>query len=218
MRRKQLLSPQHKKDRFKFAVNVLDNEVNWSNVVFADEKRFSLTGPDGWNRYWRDSKKKETIKINKASLRGGISIWAAFYGTKKLKLKFLDSANNAPNYCSILESNLLPAINVKKHILLHDNARIHFAKATKLFLKAKKVKVQTIPAYSPDLNLMENVFSLLTRTVYEGGRQYSDIGSLMKAIKFAWNKITPEDLSKLVSSMGSRLGSIVVKNGGVTKY
>jgi len=48
----------------------------------------------------------------------------------------------------------------------------------------------TWPSYSPDLNVIENVWGWLTRKVYEGGKQYEDKETLTAAIKRAWSEIS----------------------------
>ena len=42
------LLPRHKKDRFAFAKKYRFWNDEWSNVVFSDEKKFNLDGPDSF--------------------------------------------------------------------------------------------------------------------------------------------------------------------------
>uniref|UniRef100_A0AC35UET9 DDE_3 domain-containing protein n=1 Tax=Rhabditophanes sp. KR3021 TaxID=114890 RepID=A0AC35UET9_9BILA len=218
MKAKPKLQKRHKIERLNFAIKHSDEQTDWTKVVFCDEKRFSLDGPDGWKKYCHDKRKAKRTKVKRCVKGGSVSIWAAFVGTKKADLAFLNGAVNSPQYCSVIKSNLLPIINVKSCSLLHDNAKIHACHYAESHFKTMKMKVMSIPAYSPDINLMENVFAMLTRTVYAGGRQYNTYKDLMANIRIAWRQIEPKYLSNLVSSMDNRLTQIISQKGGLTDY
>jgi hypothetical protein len=60
------------------------------------------------------------------------------------------------------------------------------------------------PTKSPDLNPIENVWGLLVRRVYDGGRQVSTIEELKRAILHDWKALDKNYLRKFVDSMPKR--------------
>ncbi|KHJ99009.1 hypothetical protein OESDEN_00999 [Oesophagostomum dentatum] len=70
------LTPLHQKARLEFARNNMN--TNWNKIVFSDEKKFNLNGPDGNLFYWRDLR-KEPLRFSKRNFGGGsLMVWAAF--------------------------------------------------------------------------------------------------------------------------------------------
>ncbi len=74
------------------------------------------------------------------------------------------------------------------------------------------------PARSADINSIENVWGLLSRAVYEDGKQYDDYGELKEAITNAWEKIDMNTLNNLAKGISRRLIELAEKKGGVTSY
>ena len=106
-------------------------------------------------------------------------------------------------------------------IFMHDNAPSHAARLTMGFLKKSLVKNATIMEwlpYSPDLNLIENMWSIIKRKVYANGKQFSSKDELWNVIKSAAKDISTDEISKLTSSMDQRLIAVVANHGAYIKY
>lgn len=56
-----LLTPEHKKARIEFALAHQTWVNEWRKVIFSDEKKFNLDGPDAYAFYWHDLRKEEEI-------------------------------------------------------------------------------------------------------------------------------------------------------------
>jgi hypothetical protein len=66
---------------------------------------------------------------------------------------------------------------------------------------------------SPDLNPIEHLWGILTRSVYAHGRQYSSQEALRTAISKAWRELDPSILDNLLNSMPKRCKSILERKG-----
>ena len=60
--RKPPLTAQHKADRLNFARNHMTyQDDDWGKVIFSDEKKWNLDGPDGYSKYWHDLRKEPEV-------------------------------------------------------------------------------------------------------------------------------------------------------------
>ena len=88
---------------------------------------------------------------------------------------------NSTGYQKVLNDTLMPLIARFPHIdwiLQQDNASVHSSESTKLWLEQQNIQVLPWPSRSPDLNCIENVWSMLARHVYDDCRQFNDIEQL----------------------------------------
>ena len=65
------------------------------------------------------------------------------------------------------------------------------------------------PASSPDVNPIENMWALLKKELYKGGRQFKSKAGLWDAIQSEIKKIRPQTVKALTNSMDSRLIKII---------
>lgn len=148
-------------------------------------------------------------------------VWGAFCSDGTLVLGFPSTRMNSEEYQNVLNNNLLPFISRYSNIsytFQQDNASIHISRSTKTWFSENNVTVLDWPACSPDLNPMENLWSILVREVYKENKQYDSIKELRVAIQTSWSLIKSETLRNLVSSMPNRIFQCINKNGAVTNY
>ena len=105
-------------------------------------------------------------------------------------------------------------------ILQQDNASIHVSKETQAWLKKEKLKTMSSPAKSPDLNIIENVWSVLS-TLVNDGPQFSDKQQLWEKIQRSAEIINVDKqdcLESLRLSMPRRLLTVIERKGDMTDY
>ena len=85
------LSDEHKSQRLTFAKSVLTWSKEWTNVIFSDEKKFNLDGPDGYSYYWHDLWKEDQIFSKRQNGGGGVMVWSAFSHSGTTSLAFSTS-------------------------------------------------------------------------------------------------------------------------------
>lgn len=190
-------------------------------VIFSDEKKFNLDGPDGNHSYWRDLR-KEPQYFSKRNFGGGsLMVWGAFCLHGTLPLAFPSCKMNSSEYINVLQNHLIPFLNdheADNLVFQQDNAAIHTSKATKQWFSDNDILVLLWPACSPDLNPIENMWAILVKKVYANNKQYNTILELKSAVLKAWQEIDSQLIAKLIQSMKNRIFEVIKNNGGTTKY
>lgn len=215
------LGPEHKLARFEYARLHYFWNPEWSNVLFSDEKKFNLDGPDGFQYYWHDLRKEKLYFSRRVQGGGSVMVWACFSEHYKSEIVFVSTRLNSSRYVSMLGNHLLPLMRSADHpgmVFQQDNAPCHRAQNTHRWLQEHGINVMDWPSRSPDLNPIENLWGILVRAVYADGRQFSTVAELKDAIRAAWAAIKPEVLKKLIESMKNRMFDLICAKGGIINY
>ncbi len=215
------MTQAHKKARDDWAMKQVSTARDWTSVIFSDEKKFNLDGPDGIQYYWRDLRKEPQYFKKRQSGGGSVMVWGAFGGQGKTSIAFLDGTQDSVKYCATLQDFLLPVaadIAGPNWVFQQDNAAIHTSKHTKAWFESNNVRVLPWPARSPDLNPIENVWGIMVRRIYQDGRCYNSVSELKSAITKTWNEMTQDELEPLWTSMNKRCMEIARKKGNSIDY
>lgn len=210
------LLPRHKAARVCFAETYKFWQEEWRNVIFSDEKKFNLDGPDGYQYYYRDKRAPKQVRKARNFQGGSLMVWGAFGYNGKAPMCFVTHRMNAEKYVELLDDVLIAFAEDfwdNSWIFQQDNAPIHVARYTKDFFADKKIDLLQWPAKSPDLNPMENLWAILSQRVYSHGRQYSTLKELKEAIVLEWSKIDDSVLQNLINSMPRRVLQVISKKG-----
>lgn len=131
---KSPLKETHKQARLKFAQNHMTWDHEWRNVIFSDEKKFNLDGPDGLKYYWHDLRKNTEVAMSRNFGGGSVMVWAAFTYNNKTPICFISTRMNSDSYIELLETVLIDfgeQMPSQDWIFQQDNAAIHSSKRTK---------------------------------------------------------------------------------------
>jgi hypothetical protein len=197
------LKDHHKVCRLNWAKKVMSWTNKWKNIVFTDEKKFNLDGPDGYHYYWHDLRTEEQYYSKRVCGGGSVMVWAGVGFNGKTNIAMISGKMKSKEYIDLLNTHLLTfaaKIGGKNWILQQDNCPIHTSNETKQWLQSKNINVLDWPALSPDLNIIENVWGSLVRSVYANGRQFNTVAELKLAINSAWEELSVFEIKKLVNS------------------
>ena len=225
-----------KGNRLLFARNHKDWTVeDWRKVLWSDESPFELfSTPNRQNdRVWSKNGKKIT-PVLKVKFPARVMVWgmmshralselhiipqkqsvnAAYYRDDILGVTCLNAVSRYSATGSIMERSML--VNMSDLLFMQDGAPAHTAKTTQEWCGnnfPRFWKKGEWPANSPDLNPIENVWSILADRLDEL-REVSSLESLIQNLKFAWSGIDSDILNNLVSGMPNRIRKVLELSG-----
>ncbi|KAE8903044.1 hypothetical protein PF003_g12711 [Phytophthora fragariae] len=191
------LSAAHKTTGLEWAKAMVVRPDDWAQIIFSDEKKWNLDGPDGLQHYWRDLRQPPR-QTNRRQMGGGsVMVRGGFSTAGKTELAVLVGRQASQHYIYTVSEYLLPFAHLHygvDFVFQQDNATIHTSRETTAFFEEQGVQVMDWPARSPDLNPIENLWAIMSRDVYRDGRQYDSVASLTKALHTACNNISSETI------------------------
>ena len=204
-------------------------KLDFSKVIFTDECRATLDGPDGWSSGWIRNGHSAPTRKRRQQGGGGVMFWAAII-KDELVGPFRVATGvkiNSQTYCEFLKKNFLPwwkkvPAKVKKtRVFMQDNASSHGSHYSREWLASHGFvddRLMVWPAVSPDLNPIENLWSIIKKDLYKEGQQYSTHDKLWEAIYDAAKRVDNDTIKNLTDSVDKRLCTVLEKKGDYTGY
>lgn len=170
--------------------------------------------------------KQKDLPINYQFQQGGFSVmfWGCFSVFGLGPLVALEGNQNQHTYVDLLEEFLIPEIRYAKDefdsdmIFMQDNAPCHKTKKVMEFLANNEVQTLDWPPQSPDINPIENLWSIMKcRRQKKYGMPKTKV-DLINQFYDIWEELDGELLEKLCESVERRLDAVIRFNGGHSGY
>ena len=211
---KPLLSDTHRQKRLTWAKR--HRHTDWSKWVFSDETTIDVYG----NNYGQRVERGNKVIEEKVKYPPKVHCWWAISTHAHFTPYIFTDNLTADLYLSILQQHLS---TTRTHtypidwVFQQDNDPKHKAKIVQTWLNSHVPRwTADWPAQSPDLNPMENVWSIVKAHVHT--QKPSNKQQLVAAIKKACRNITQHTINQIISSMSTRINQTIQAKGSHTNY
>lgn len=207
---KPLLTEKHKIARLEWARQ--NENRNWKEVAFSDESSIWFEEKQG---KWMIGDEKNIVATVKHPTKRHIWAFITYDGIGEACM--FSGIMNSDFYIQIIDETFLPYVKNNPGVIFQqDNDPKHKSKKTMAWLNNNNITLLNWPSCSPDLNIIENVWSLLKRGINK--RKPKNIDELEKYINEEWNKIDQQTIKNLFDGMPKRIAQVIERNGGITDY
>lgn len=199
----------------------------WKRIVFTDESGSDNSGFQ--RRYVRRPKNtrndpKYTYFAPNRTLRVNYFSFCDKFGVGDL---WFYKRMNSTNYCTIVHElieTLRERFQSDDFLIVHDNAKFAWSEQTVRFLRQFDYEryFVKIPPYSPDMNVIENLWALLKRKIRENcfifGQSRGSRQRFEDLVDHCWSTISLDIVDNLYKSLPNRMRCVIESGGKPTRY
>ncbi|KAJ6236861.1 transposable element-related [Anaeramoeba flamelloides] len=201
---RQCLNDLQKDKRLLFANHHKSLETDWKTVIFSDESWFYLNQKR--RKIWRMRNEYDNSVWDERKKFGKkVMIWGGIGYRLQTDLIIIDSSVDTETYIHdiIRKSKIIKKANEQygewEWIFQQDGARPHTSKKSMDYLQYRCNVLSPWPPNSPDLNPIENLWSIMDKRLKNV--QPSNEEEFILEIIRVWEGITWEIIENLVTSM-----------------
>ena len=213
------LTAGYREQRVVWAKERLANLVDWTQVIYIDETQLEC---DGDSKPYKEltTTRRPRRGVRKRVHGGGvINLWVAIRPGNFFEYSLIKGSMTADTYARLMDSKIVG----HGMLVMQDNLRLHNSPLVQDVLTAQHIKNVQQPPLSPDLQPIENIFSIIKRKLYQGNRSYNTPTQLYMAFcsTVADMKHNGEFAilyQKLSLSMPSRLQQVIESGGHKISY
>ena len=192
----------------------------WKCVMFTDEKKWNLRGNDGYVRIWTEDTNTLTMDVD-LNTRPGVIVWGGICENGAWYIQRIHAKIKSSSYQQLLATEIFdsdPENLPQNFVFQQDNAPFHVSRSSKNFFKTRKIPLLSWPPYSPDLNIIENLWAIISQKVYAGGKEYKTSNELWGSVSHHFMTISDDVVGRLYCSIPNRLMSVLENHGKRTHY
>lgn len=195
------------------------SESHWRRVVFHDERKFNLDGPDGFTHYYHDLRNYERT-LSQRPRGGSVYIWFAISYGGAIRCEVSTTKFKPESYVELIQKDrakITEQLGGNPDFWLQDHCN-SFQNFSSLqsqsgAMDLTGIKAQQWPSLSHDVNICENVWGWLIREVYDSGRRYSRKDDLRLGVQMAWSQLPTHFIQNLYSTLPERMMELYYTNG-----
>ncbi|GFT47853.1 transposable element Tcb1 transposase [Trichonephila clavipes] len=150
----------------------------------------------------------------------GIMVWVSIgYHSRISLVRIASTLNNQHYIFEVLEAVVLPYVQgLATAIFQQDNGRPHVARIVQKFFVNHQIELLPWPARSPDLSLIENMWSMVAHRLTQITPLAATPDQLWQRVEAAWSVVPQEHIQSLFESMPRRVAAVISNNGGYSGY
>jgi transposase len=221
--KKPFISERNRLRRVEWCQLMLPVTIDeWMYILWSDESPFVLRynhKKKVWRRYNERYSPQCTVGTVKHDQK--IMVWGCFTGHGVGRLYLVEGIMEQNQYIRILEQEMLPSaqnlFGDRYWAFQQDNDPKHTARRVQEFIRQRGINLLPYwPSQSPDLNPIENLWSILDNNLKD--RRPQSKAELFQVLQDGWNALDIGLLRRLVESMPRRIQAVIDANGYMTKY
>jgi len=200
---------------------------NWKKVIWSDESSFTLFPTSGRVYVWRTPEEAYNPNCLVPTVKhggGSVMVWAAISWYSAGPIIRLHGRITSGDYVDILGNQVHPMIQTifpnGDAVFQDDNAPIHTSRAVQSWFEEHESELNHLPwpAQSPDLNIIEPLWSVLELKVRSKFPPPTSLKQLEEALLEEWHNIPSKTIQKLYESIPKRIDAVLKAKGGPTQY
>lgn len=172
------------------------------NIIYLDESGFNLhVNPIyGW------ALQGENAYLTTPNNRGrNVSLMATICSSGLISYELMQGSYNADHLVQYLENGLYQRIPERlmsgNCVIVMDNARFHHSAAVKQWCRDHNIRLEYLPPYSPQLNPIEEVFSMVKSRYRNVRPRPETLDEMYESLERILNELTGYDYMPFYARM-----------------